>query len=64
VVENDLHRFINGHPIIIDDESFVPPERLLAELEEAEAERERGEYTTVDAADVGAHLDAISQGEE
>ncbi|MDR1294049.1 MAG: hypothetical protein LBK59_03680 [Bifidobacteriaceae bacterium] len=64
LVENDLRRFINGHPIIIDDESFVPPERLLAELRAAEAERERGEFTTVDAADIDAHLAGLSKGEE
>jgi len=47
LVENDLRRFINGHPIIIDDDSFVAPERLLADLEEAEGELERGETTSV-----------------
>jgi antitoxin component of RelBE/YafQ-DinJ toxin-antitoxin module len=60
LVENDLRRFINGHPIIIDDESIVPPERLLAELEAAEAERERGEFTAVEPADLDAYLAGLS----
>jgi antitoxin component of RelBE/YafQ-DinJ toxin-antitoxin module len=61
LVENDLRRFINGHPIIIDDESFVAPERLLAELESAEAERERGEFTSVAPADVDAYLAGLGE---
>ena len=61
LVENDLRRFINGHPIIIDDDSFVPSERLLADVTEAEAEYERGETTSVDAAHLSAYLDGLAR---
>ena len=61
LVENDLRRFINGHPIIIDDDSFVPSERLLADLADAENEYNRGETTSVDAADLNAHLGNLAK---
>jgi antitoxin component of RelBE/YafQ-DinJ toxin-antitoxin module len=61
LVENDLRRFINGHPIIIDEDSFVPPEKLLADLAEAEAEHERGETTAVPASQLTAHLDRLAR---
>jgi len=61
LVENDLRRFINGHPIIIDDDSFVPSERLLADLADAENEYNRGETTSVDAADLNAYLGNLAK---
>ena len=61
LVENDLRRFINGHPIIIDDDSFVPPERLLADLADAESEYDRGETTSVDAVDLGNYLNSLAE---
>ena len=61
LIENDLRRFINGHPIIIDDDSFVPPERLLADIEEAEAELARGETTSVTVSQLDAYFDSLSQ---
>jgi hypothetical protein len=64
LVENDLRRFINGHPIIIDDDSFVPPETLLAHLEDAEAELARAETTSVPVAELDSYLDALSKGKE
>jgi len=60
LVENDLRRFINGHPIIIDDDSFVPSERLLADIADAESEYDRSETTSVDAADLNAYLDNLA----
>ena len=59
LVENDLRRFINGHPIIIDDDSFVPPQRLLASIDEAEAELVRGETTSVPAPELDAYFDTL-----
>jgi antitoxin component of RelBE/YafQ-DinJ toxin-antitoxin module len=61
LVENDLRRFINGHPIIIDDDSFVPPARLLADIDEAEGELARGETNVVLASQVGSYLDALAR---
>jgi len=61
LVENDLRRFINGHPITIDDDSYVPSERLLADLEDAESEYDRGETTSVDASDLGLYLDNLTK---
>ena len=64
LVENDLRRFINGHPIIIDDDSFVPSERLLADIAEAEKEYDRGETTSVDAADLDIYLDSLTKADK
>jgi len=61
VVENDLRRFINGYPIVIDDDSFVPSERLREDIEEAEAELVRGETTSVPAAGLGDYLDHLAK---
>ena len=61
LVENDLRRFINGHPIIIDDDSFVPPERLLADLDEAETELARGETTSIPASDLENYLTGLTK---
>jgi len=61
LVENDLRRFINGYPVIIDDDSFVPTERLLASLEEAEGELARGETTSVEASQIDAYLARLAQ---
>ncbi|MCI2149262.1 hypothetical protein [Bifidobacterium crudilactis] len=60
LVENDLRRFINGHPIVIDDDSFVPTERLLADIDKAEGELRDGETTSVPASDIGQYLDNLS----
>ena len=48
---NDLRRFINGQPIVIDDDSYVPTERLLGDLAEARAETESGPVATADNPD-------------
>ena len=32
MIANDLRRFINGHPIVIDDDSYVPTERLAGDV--------------------------------
>ena len=61
VVENDLRRFINGHPIIIDDDSFVPSEQLRGDIEAARAEHARGEYDAVAPEDIDAYLDNVAK---
>ena len=61
LVENELRRFINGQPVIIDDDSSVPTERLLKELEEAQAEYEHGNTTSVPASEIGTYLDSLTQ---
>ena len=63
LVENDLRRFINGHPIIIDDDSFVTAEHLLREIEEAEKEHEEGQTTSVPAANMSVYLDGLKNDE-
>ena len=59
LVENDLRQFINGHPIIIDEDSFVPSERLLNDLNEAEREHAQGQTTSVPAAEISTYLDNL-----
>ena len=61
LVENELRRFINGQPVIIDDDSSVPTKRLLKELEEAQAEYEHGNTTSVPASEIGTYLDSPTQ---
>jgi len=61
LIENDLRRFINGLPIIIDDDSYVPSERLLADIEDAETELSRGETTSVAASQLNAYFDSLAQ---
>jgi len=57
LVENDLRRFVNGHPIIIDDESLVPSERLLASIAEATEDLAAGNLPSVPADQIGEYLD-------
>ncbi|MCL2470709.1 MAG: hypothetical protein FWF25_03075 [Propionibacteriaceae bacterium] len=61
LVENDLRRFINGHPIIIDDDSFVPSALLQADIEAADAEYARGETVSVPADQIGTYLDHLTK---
>jgi len=61
LVENDLRRFINGHPIIIDDDSFVPSDRLLAEIAAADADEASGDYETVTADNLDAYFDGLAK---
>ncbi|MCL2491116.1 MAG: hypothetical protein FWF36_10460 [Propionibacteriaceae bacterium] len=61
LVENDLRRFINGYPIIIDDDSLVPSERLKAAMSEADAEYARGETVSVPSGNIGEYLDKLAK---
>ena len=61
VVENDLRRFINGHPIVIDDDSFVPSAMLREAIATADAEHEAGEYTTVMPDELDAYFDSLTK---
>jgi antitoxin component of RelBE/YafQ-DinJ toxin-antitoxin module len=61
VVENDLRRFINGHPVIIDDDCFVPSQRLRQDIEAADAEHAAGDYTTVMPDELDAYFDNLRQ---
>jgi len=61
LIENDLRQFINGRPIVIDDDSFVPSARLRADMEEADAEYARGETTSVPGSQIGDYLGSISK---
>ena len=56
LVENDLRRFINGHPIVIDDDSYVPSERLREDIAAARADEANGDYDDVAAADIRGWL--------
>jgi antitoxin component of RelBE/YafQ-DinJ toxin-antitoxin module len=51
LIVNDLRRFINGHPIVIDDDSYVPTERLLGDISQARAEQKAGQVATADSPD-------------
>jgi len=51
----------SGQPIIIDDDSYVPSERLLADIEDAETELSRGETTAVAASQLDAYFDSLAQ---
>ncbi|MCL2463493.1 MAG: hypothetical protein FWF28_00250 [Micrococcales bacterium] len=62
LVENDLRRFINGYPIVIDDDSYVPTERLRDDIATAQAEREAGEFDTVAAEDLDAYFSTLTSG--
>ena len=64
LVENELRRFINGQPVIIDDDSSVPTERLLKELEEAEADHEHGDTTSGPASEISTYLDSLTEGRQ
>ena len=58
LIANDLRRFINGHPIVIDDDSYVPTERLAGDVVAARAEREAGRVVVADNPDeVSAFFD-------
>ncbi|MCL2785120.1 MAG: hypothetical protein FWD55_06750 [Propionibacteriaceae bacterium] len=60
VVENDLRRFINGHPIIIDEDSFVPSDRLRKDMALVDAEHARGEYDAVTADTIDTYFDNLA----
>jgi len=62
VVENDLRRFINGYPIVIDDDSYVPTERLCGDIAAAQAERQAGEFDTVAAEDLDTYFSTLTSG--
>ncbi|MDR0627205.1 MAG: hypothetical protein LBG11_08120 [Bifidobacteriaceae bacterium] len=51
LIVNDLRRFINGHPIVIDDDSYVPTERLVGDAVAAPADREAGKVVSADNPD-------------
>jgi len=59
LVENDLRRFINGHPIIIDDDSFVPSDRLKADIAAARLDEANGDYVEVLPGGVDAYFDNL-----
>ena len=59
LVENDLRQFINGRPIIIDDDSFVPTERLKADIQAAREDRENGDYEVAGPDELGGYLDKL-----
>jgi antitoxin component of RelBE/YafQ-DinJ toxin-antitoxin module len=61
LVENDLRRFINGHPVIIDDDSFVPTERLKADIAAARADHASGDYDVVGLDNLDEYLDGLSE---
>jgi len=61
LVENDLRRFINGHPIIIDDESFVPSDMLRDDITAARTEEAKGDYDSVTAKDLGEYLNCLTR---
>jgi antitoxin component of RelBE/YafQ-DinJ toxin-antitoxin module len=47
LVENDLRQFINGRAVVIDEDSYVPTERLRTSIESAREDIANGDYTTV-----------------
>jgi hypothetical protein len=51
LIANDLRRFVNGHPIVIDGDSYVPTERLLGDVVTARADRQAGRFISVDHPD-------------
>jgi len=55
VVENDLRRFIDGHPII-DDDSYVPSAMLREDIEAANAEYAAGECDTIPSGGIDAYF--------
>jgi antitoxin component of RelBE/YafQ-DinJ toxin-antitoxin module len=58
LIVNDLRRFINGHPVVIDDDSYVPTERLLGDVVAARADRQAGRVVVADTPDeVSAFFD-------
>jgi antitoxin component of RelBE/YafQ-DinJ toxin-antitoxin module len=59
LVENDLRRFINGHPIIIDDDSFVPSARLREDIAAAREDEANGDYDDVGPEQLDAYLDKL-----
>jgi len=61
LVENDLRRFINGYTIIIDDDSFVPSEKLRHDIAAARLDETDGDYDDVAAADVADYLDHLTK---
>jgi len=61
LVENDLRRFINGYPIIIDDDSFVPSERLKADIAQANADYAAGDYDVVAPEDIDSYFDNVTK---
>ncbi|MCL2482473.1 MAG: hypothetical protein FWF43_03470 [Propionibacteriaceae bacterium] len=56
LIENDLRQFINGRPIVIDDDSFVPTERLKADIAAAREDEANGDYDDVPADDLDAYF--------
>ncbi|MDR0284788.1 MAG: hypothetical protein LBI33_07850 [Propionibacteriaceae bacterium] len=61
LVENDLRRFINGYPIIIDDDSFVPSERLREDIAAARDDEANGDYATITADNLDEFFDNVAK---
>lgn len=61
VVENELRRFINGHPVIIDGDSFVPSELLRQDIAIADSEHSLGDFDTVSPKDIDSYFDDLSK---
>jgi antitoxin component of RelBE/YafQ-DinJ toxin-antitoxin module len=61
LIENDLRQFISGRPVVINEDSYVPAERLRASIAQAEAEHERGETVVAPAAEVQDYLDQLKK---
>ncbi|MDR2895347.1 MAG: hypothetical protein LBV30_01640 [Propionibacteriaceae bacterium] len=47
LVENDLRQFINGRAVVIDEDSYIPTERLRASIAAADEDTANGDYTDV-----------------
>jgi len=61
LVENDLRQFINGRPVVIDEDSFVPTARLRADIAAAREDEANGDYDDVRAEDLDAYFAKLAK---
>jgi len=61
LVETDLRQFINGRPVVIDDDSYVPTERLRQDIAAAQADEASGDYDVVMPEDIDSYFDSLAK---
>ncbi|MDR1513213.1 MAG: hypothetical protein LBS56_07000 [Propionibacteriaceae bacterium] len=62
VISNQLRRFINGAPVVIDDDSLIPSEAVADARRQAMIEYRSGQYTILDSPQAIADYDPTAHG--
>ncbi|MDR1634748.1 MAG: hypothetical protein LBS27_07500 [Bifidobacteriaceae bacterium] len=62
VISNQLRRFINGAPVVIDDDSLIPSETVAKARRQAMSEYRSGQYTSLDGSQAITDYDPVAHG--